>query len=298
MMPMSNHSNAIRMNCMELWGGNRAIDTGVSIPGIDAWIFSRPYAAAESGGDVHYVSSCAGGKIGRFILADVAGHGAHVADVALRLRDLMRHNINTLDQTHFALALNTLFGADASGGQFATAALLTYHCPSRQLLFCNAGHPSPLHWVARESVWRRLEDALNDSREGLPGNLPLGIIDPTTYAQKAVQLGEGDVVVAYSDALMEAERDSGGMLGEDGLLEILRSTNERSPEALCRFLVDAVDSAPGKRSTRDDDATIMVLSHHATNVPKRSLRELASIAAKFAGLTSVERGGDSFASVH
>jgi hypothetical protein len=289
MMPKPVFSNSIRMNCMELWGGNRAIDTGVSIPGIDAWIFSRPFASSESGGDVHYVSSCAAGTIGRFILADVAGHGTRVAEVALRLRDLMRQNINTLDQTLFARALNSLFGANASGGQFATAALLTYHCPSRQLLFCTAGHPAPLHWIARDNTWRRLGDSPTESLQGLPENLPLGIIDPTTYAQQAVKLGEGDIVVAYSDALLEAESKSGRMLGEDGLLELLRSTSERSPEALCRYLINATDSESGKRSNLDDDTTIMVLTHHETKVRARSLKELASVAAKFVGLASIDR---------
>ncbi len=32
------------MRCMEIWGGNRAVDSAVSVPGIDAWVFSQPYA--------------------------------------------------------------------------------------------------------------------------------------------------------------------------------------------------------------------------------------------------------------
>jgi len=48
---------------MEIWGGNRFVETGVELPGLDAWVYSRPHGGAEGGGDVHYVSSCAAGMI-------------------------------------------------------------------------------------------------------------------------------------------------------------------------------------------------------------------------------------------
>ena len=62
----------------------------VSTPGLDLWVWSRPYQQAAGGGDVHYVSLCGGGLITRLILADVSGHGDSVAELATSLRDLMR----------------------------------------------------------------------------------------------------------------------------------------------------------------------------------------------------------------
>jgi hypothetical protein len=43
---------------MEIWGGSSAIERSASTPGLDLWIFSRPYQQADGGGDVHYVSLC------------------------------------------------------------------------------------------------------------------------------------------------------------------------------------------------------------------------------------------------
>lgn len=63
------------MQCMEVWGGNTAIDSGLSVPGIDAWIHSQPSRGQRSGGDIYYASMCGAGRIGRFVLADVSGHG-------------------------------------------------------------------------------------------------------------------------------------------------------------------------------------------------------------------------------
>jgi hypothetical protein len=69
------------LQCMEVWGGNTAVESGISIPGIDAWVFSQPFHAQASGGDVHYVSMCGMGRIGRFMMADVSGHGTQVSEL-------------------------------------------------------------------------------------------------------------------------------------------------------------------------------------------------------------------------
>src|ERR1043165_1889351 len=89
--------------CMEVWRGADAVDAAVSLPGLDAWVYSRPYEQATAGGDVYYVSSCATGRINRLLIADISGHGEKVQSVAIQLRDLMRKYVNFLDQSKFVL---------------------------------------------------------------------------------------------------------------------------------------------------------------------------------------------------
>ena len=78
------------LQCMEVWGGNDAVQSAVTMPGLDAWVYSRPHQGDAAGGDVHYLSSCATGRITRLLIADVSGHRQRVADIAVRLRNLMR----------------------------------------------------------------------------------------------------------------------------------------------------------------------------------------------------------------
>src|SRR3954451_14589991 len=94
------------MTCMEVWGGNSLTSNSVSIHGLDAWVYSKPYASAESGGDVYYLSSCATGRITRLLVADVAGHGSVVTTIAATLRNLMRRYVNHLDQKSFVQSMN------------------------------------------------------------------------------------------------------------------------------------------------------------------------------------------------
>ena len=168
----------VRVSCMEIWGGNEAVDKTVTVPGIDAWVYSRPYAGQERGGDIHYVSMCGAGAISRFSIADVSGHGDMVGEVAGHLRALMRKHINNLDQTRFVQALNREFSALAADGTFATALLTTYFAPTDHLITCNAGHPTPLLYRVREGRWHFLKHDMPDHVDRL-ANLPLGVIDPT-----------------------------------------------------------------------------------------------------------------------
>jgi len=44
-----------RMQCMEVWGGNRQVDRYLETPGLEAWIYSQPHEQAPGGGDVYYI---------------------------------------------------------------------------------------------------------------------------------------------------------------------------------------------------------------------------------------------------
>src|SRR5579862_737778 len=109
------------MQCMEVWGGSQTIARSVEMGGLDAWLYSKPFGQSDGGGDIYYASSCATGRINRLLLADVAGHGIGVADVAAYLRTLMRRYVNFLDQRKFVRSMNAQFAQYSKDGCFATA---------------------------------------------------------------------------------------------------------------------------------------------------------------------------------
>ena len=141
-----------RMTCMEVWGGNVQTEKQFETTGLDVWVSSQPEGESQAGGDVYYVSSCASGRITRLMLADVSGHGQMVADVAARLRDLMRDNVNTIGHRPFVAAMNKTFADETDGHRFATAIVSSYFAPTRSLSICSAGHPPPLTFRAAEQA--------------------------------------------------------------------------------------------------------------------------------------------------
>ncbi len=113
------------MHCMEIFGGTDAREVSVKTPGLQGWLYSRPFEGDDDGGDVHYLSLCGGGIVTRIVVADVSGHGKHVAEVAGKLRAILRKNINRKSQTRLVGALNRQFSAMAQLSKFATAVVAT-----------------------------------------------------------------------------------------------------------------------------------------------------------------------------
>ena len=113
------------------------------------------------------------------------------------------------------------------------------------------------------------------------GNLPLGILELTEYQQFDVELEPGDCLVSYSDALIEASDADGEMLGEAGLLRILRLLGDVAPEKLIETLLKEIaDRYPQNLS--EDDVTVVVAKANGGSA-RFSLLEKLNALKRFAG---------------
>jgi phosphoserine phosphatase RsbU/P len=270
-----------QMLCMEVWGGNNPVSSSVELGGLEAWVFSKPYAEAHRGGDVYYLSSCATGRITRILLADVAGHGRDVASTAADLRTLMRRFVNRLDQAEFVRLLNKQFAEMSKAGTFATAIVTTFFAPTCRLTICNAGHPRPLLYRSSQKQWNLLSQD-GESTETKIGNLPLGVFDFVEYEHFDVELQLGDSLVTYSDALIESHDADGEMLGEEGLLRILRLLGDVPAQTLTETLLAEISSRYPENLS-DDDVTVMVVRANGSK-PNLSLRQKLNSLSRFLGL--------------
>jgi len=279
------------MQCMEVWGGNEAADEAVRMPGLDVWVYSRPYQGDASGGDVHYVSRCGTGRIARLLVADVSGHGREVSEIAVSLRNLMRKFVNFLDQTRFVESLNREFAGQATAGNFATAVVGTYWAPTRYLVTCNAGHPRPFHYRAATGKWELLAEASEIENHG-PENLPLGILDTGRYRPHGVRLERGDLVLIYTDSLVEARADGGALLGEAGVLSILNTLDASRPHGLTPALLSRAQ-AYARAEGLGDDATVMLLRCTAEGAARMGVRETVNAIWLFFGLVIGRLAGGS-----
>jgi sigma-B regulation protein RsbU (phosphoserine phosphatase) len=269
---------AQHMQCMEVWGGSQLTSRGVEFGGLDAWVYSKPFGKAHAGGDIYYASSCATGRISRLLLADVAGHGQTVAATAADLRTLMRRFVNRLDQTEFVRLLNQQFAVLPRTGAFATAIVTTFFEPSRRLTVCNAGHPRPMLFRAAQRQWDFLGTQGPGSRNA-PSNIPLGLFDAAVYEQFDVELEPGDCLLSYTDALIESRDADGEMLGEDGLLRIMRVLGDVPPDKMIETLLAEIETRYPENLS-EDDVTVLVVRANGRQL-RFSLREKLKAFGRF-----------------
>jgi sigma-B regulation protein RsbU (phosphoserine phosphatase) len=270
------------LHCTEVWGGNMRVERTVVLPGLDAWVFSDPCDHSTAGGDVHYVSACAGGQVVRVLVADVSGHGADVADAANHLRRLMRRHVNHHSQRRFVRSLNREFSAAATDGKFATAVAITFDSTAGTMLVCNAGHPPPLWYRSADQSWTTLESRGADAS----GNVPWGVLDAVDYEQFAVPLAVGDLVLCYTDSMSEARYASGELIGTEGLLALVRGSDLSDPASLLPKILAKLGELDPANLTRDDVTGLLLRSNGSRPSLPLADRLLASARA-LAGFAGV-----------
>jgi phosphoserine phosphatase RsbU/P len=260
------------MQCMEVFGGNEAVDATLEVPGLDVGVHAAPSGGA-SGGDVHYVSSCATGRIARILVADVAGHGPHVSTIAEALRKSMRRFVNYVSCDGLMAGLNRACLEIADDARFASAVVATYWAPGDRLVLSNAGHPRPLWYRARRASWSYVDARASGGTTG-PANIPFGVVDEVRYDAVALRLRPGDVLVFYTDAILDAVRSDGTRLMEDGLLDVVKKLEPDRLAASPRLLLSAIEEHAAARPT--DDVTVVALRHQGARASARHVLKATS----------------------
>jgi phosphoserine phosphatase RsbU/P len=246
-----------RLACAETWAGNNETAALVELPGLTAWVYSVPVGPDHAGGDVHYLSVCPSCIVSRIALADVSGHGPTVAALGEKLRELMQVYLRDLEQIALMRDLNQALREDFDEGHYATMAAVGWHGRRGLMVMTNAGHPPPLWYRASRDEWSWLE-TLRASERGRVSGVPLGLLPDVTYDRLVVKPQSGDVVLLYSDGVSEVTNPAGNELGRDGLIEVVRSFEDRSPEALGPQLVSALRAFRGDGELEDDQTIILM----------------------------------------
>lgn len=270
--------DAQRLSCMEVWGGNEATDALVRTSGLDAHAYSLPHGGDANGGDVLHVTACSSGRITRALLADVVGHGQGAAEAAQSLRRLMSRSVNILDQGKLVRTLNDGFSELQEQGRFASAIVASYFRPTGALTICNAGHPPPLFYREREQAWSFLElGSRGASCAAQPVNLPLGLFGSVHYDLQELHLEAGDLVLLYTDGVIEAADAEDNQFGFDRLLDLVNDLEVHGVAEIIPQILGAMDLWTGTTAL-DDDVSLMIFGRNGL---KTSLRDEAMAPVRF-----------------
>ncbi len=225
-----------------------------AIPGIELATFTEP--AFEASGDFYDLFQLGPGS-GRpgcigIVVCDVAGKGVASALVMSATRAALRAEAERNGSPGRVLRrVNTMLAQSVPPGLFVTAFYGVFDPVTRRMAFASGGHPHPIHH-------RRTGDTTG---ELVSHGFPLGLLPDATFDDAVVDLGEGDVVVAYTDGLVEALDGERRMYGFDTVLDDV-AVCARQPggaEDLLGRVVDGMRRFVGDERLHDD-VTIVVLS--------------------------------------
>jgi phosphoserine phosphatase RsbU/P len=186
-------------------------------------------------------------------VADVAGKSVPAA----LLMATFQASLRALSATPATLA-EIVTGLDRycrahslEGRRFTTAFLAEVDTATREMIYVNAGHNDPILRRASGGIER-----LNIG--GPPFGLPLFTDQEASYPLGRVQLQAGDLLVIFTDGVVEAVDHSGGEYGEARLISCIQNTPiEPAGETLQRIMAN-VNAFVGY-ARQHDDITCLVL---------------------------------------
>lgn len=215
------------------------------LPGIR--IAARCLPARETGGDFFDIQTICEGQLA-VVVGDVSGKSVPAAMVMAMARSAFRSEIIEGCGPARALSKANLTLQGAGRGIFVASQYALIDPERHTLTLGNAGQMAPM--LRRGDEVRLLQIA--------QPALPLGITTIGSYHEQTYDLQPGDLLLFYTDGVIEAMNSQKELYGFERLEIALRYSAGLSPEALIDRLISDIISFSGN-SEQHDDITLVAI---------------------------------------
>jgi CHASE2 domain-containing sensor protein len=217
-------------------------------------IAARCIPAREVGGDfydfIEVPSDGTGERLG-IIIGDVSGKAMSGALVMAASRSIFRILTETYTSVEQLMAIgNTLLKRDIKKGMFVALAYTVWDSQHKTLTLSNAGQTQPILCPS---------DGSKPVYVDTPGDkFPLGIVKKCHYEATQIPLQGGDVLVLYTDGVVEAMNAKGALYGFERFMAAIEAGRGLSANALLEKLMDDVSRYVGDAEPHDDLTIVVV----------------------------------------
>ena len=219
-----------------------------SIPTIPGWdIAAKLVPARETSGDFYDFIPLDDGKCA-IVVADVVDKGAGAALFMALSWSLIRTYIvsNPSDPARAFELVNQRILQDTYANQFVTVFLGVFNPNDWTLTYVNAGHCPALYFRKNGSI-SQLKTI----------GIPLGLED-VSWNQEVIHIGKEDLLLVYTDGVIEAQNPSGQLYQNDRLIKIVQSCLDRNPsEIFDEILADIIFYI--QKDHLEDDLAMVIL---------------------------------------
>lgn len=225
-----------------------------NLPDLPGWQVAAHWQPARAvSGDFYDFIFFPDGKLG-LITGDVTDKGVPAALVMATTRSVLRSVSERYDAPGEILSrANDLLCPDMPPNMFITCLYLVLDPATGQVRFANAGHNLPCQVGSNGVVERRAT------------GMPLGLMPGMVYEENEINLEAGEVLLMYSDGLVEAHNPMGEMFGFPRLRQLLAqpflSASSYDPIHMIPYLLEELRLFTGDGWEQEDDVTFLLLEH-------------------------------------
>jgi sigma-B regulation protein RsbU (phosphoserine phosphatase) len=210
----------------------------ISITTPFAQVHGRSAASSSMGGDLIDAVIAPGSDRLDVLLGDVSGHGVSAGVVMAMLKGCVRTRLlRAADLGEMVADTNTVLSQLIEPHMFATFVALRINSVGRtpghrRLEYALAGHLPVFHYRAAEQRW---DQHPNES-------LPLGVDSTERFATGSTDAAPGDLLVVFTDGLMEVQNSAGKELGLGGVAALLEAHPADQLEAIHEKIMAGVNA--------------------------------------------------------
>lgn len=210
-------------------------------------ISAQSAPAVQVGGDYYDVLAKDDGTI-ICCIADVSGKGLPAALIMSSFRSMFRLSSKiSEDLKMLAEQFDKMIHQDFETGRFITSIIFKI-TPDGEMEYVNAGH-DPLY-ILRENKIIKLEST----------GTPFGILGEGWYDIGKFKLEKNDVIVAYTDGVVEARSITGEEFGFDRLQELIMRNRYLKASHIVDKIMNAVFEF-SQGTVQHDDTTVLVVKY-------------------------------------
>lgn len=211
-------------------------------------IYGTTIPFREVGGDyLDFIDSISDRLV--VLVADVSGKGLAAALIMVAFRAYFRATvINELAMRVVMGRVNRLVHNTTDGERFITCFYGLIDPENKRLLYISAGHNPPL-----------LLRGDGASELLTQGGLPLGLFETSRYSESVVEFRSGDILVMYTDGVVEARNKRDEEFGLKRLEEVARASSGGRAHEIVQAITKAVDEHSSEVGGPEDDLTVSII---------------------------------------
>lgn len=225
------------------------------IPSLDGFDIAGVHESSRAvGGDYYEFMPLPEDRWG-VVIADVVGKGIAAALMAAATRASMSSLVgHELAVRAVMRRANRFFHQSMEEGRYVTLCYMVLDVQAQRLLYVNAGHVPPLLLQADGGVKLFTE-----------GGVPLGLFESPRYFEGHAAFEPGDVLVLYTDGIVEQTNAEGEEFGRARLIETIRESADAGATEMCSRVMQRVHRFGG--GAQADDRTLVILKSTAPADP-------------------------------
>ena len=161
----------------------------------------------------------------------------------------MFHSLNELyffEPSKFVAKANSLIYDFTRGNRFITLCWMLVEDKKRQITYVNAGHVKPF-FISKKGV-----------KTLSKGGFLTGFVPDAVYQKETLKLQRGDLIVAFTDGVPEAENPKGEELGEEAMVKFFKKNSHFSAEELVDRFHEEMQQFCQQKKLRDDFTLLVV----------------------------------------